>query len=181
MKVFLQTFLFSILIIIGFFFYQTYFIKNESVEKIVIENNIKKNDIIIMPSVNFIASYSAAKFLGAKIILCDVNKITGQITPDELENCIKKNKLTKIKALITMFLGGYPNHVFDFFLSTQIHRYKNKSYLKTVNFKNLDLVNNFTAQFSNLTYPNNPRSKILFLFLILGLSIAVWRNVLAKP
>ena len=45
MKVFLQTFLFSILIIIGFFFYQTYFMKNESVEKIVIENNIKKNDI----------------------------------------------------------------------------------------------------------------------------------------
>ena len=45
MKVFLQTFLFSILIIIGFFFYQTYFMKNESVKKIVIENNIKKNDI----------------------------------------------------------------------------------------------------------------------------------------
>ena len=45
MKVFLQTFLFSILIIIGFFFYQTYFMKNESVEKIVIENKIKKNDI----------------------------------------------------------------------------------------------------------------------------------------
>ena len=45
MKVFLQTFLFSILIIISFFFYQTYFVKNESVEKIVIENNIKKNDI----------------------------------------------------------------------------------------------------------------------------------------
>ena len=45
MKVFLQTFLFSILIIIVFFFYQTYFMKNENVEKTVIENNIKKNDI----------------------------------------------------------------------------------------------------------------------------------------
>ena len=45
MKVFLQTFLFSILIIIGFFFYQTYFMKNESVEKIVVKNKIKKNDI----------------------------------------------------------------------------------------------------------------------------------------
>ena len=45
MKVFLQTFLFSILIVIVFFFYQTYFMKNESEEKIVIENNIKKNDI----------------------------------------------------------------------------------------------------------------------------------------
>ena len=45
MKVFLQTFLFSILIIIGFFFYQTYFMKKEIVEKIVIESKIKKNDI----------------------------------------------------------------------------------------------------------------------------------------
>ena len=45
MKVFLQTFLFSILIIIGFFFYQTYFMKNKSVEKIVVKNKIKKNDI----------------------------------------------------------------------------------------------------------------------------------------
>ena len=45
MKVFLQTFLFSILIVIVFFFYQTYFMKNENVEKTVIENNIKKNDI----------------------------------------------------------------------------------------------------------------------------------------
>ena len=45
MKVFLQTFLFSILIIIGFFFYQTYFMKKEIVEKIVIEKKIKKNDV----------------------------------------------------------------------------------------------------------------------------------------
>ena len=45
MKVFLQTFLFLTLIVIGFFFYQTYFIKKEIVEKIVIENKIKKKDI----------------------------------------------------------------------------------------------------------------------------------------
>ena len=45
MKVFLQTFLFLILIIIGFFFYQTYFMKKEIVEKIVIEKKIKKNDV----------------------------------------------------------------------------------------------------------------------------------------
>ena len=45
MKFFLQTFLFLILIIIGFVFYQTYFMKKEIVEKIVVENKIKKNDI----------------------------------------------------------------------------------------------------------------------------------------
>ena len=44
MKVFLQTFLFLILIIISFFFYKTYFMKQEIVENIVIENKIIKND-----------------------------------------------------------------------------------------------------------------------------------------
>ena len=41
--------------------------------------NIKKNDIIVMPAINFISSYSMAKQVGAKIILCDVDKETGQI------------------------------------------------------------------------------------------------------
>ena len=76
---------------------------------------VKKNDIIIMPAVNFIASYSTSTLLGAKIVLCDVDKITGQITPETVENCIKSNKLKKIKALITMYLGGYPNNVHNFF------------------------------------------------------------------
>ena len=44
MKVFLQTFLFLVLIIISFFFYKTYFMKQEIVENIVIENKIKTND-----------------------------------------------------------------------------------------------------------------------------------------
>jgi dTDP-4-amino-4,6-dideoxygalactose transaminase len=76
---------------------------------------LQKNDIIIMPAVNFIASYSMAKFMGAKIILCDVDKFTGQITPETLKKCIKLNKLRSIKALITMYLGGYPNNIFEFY------------------------------------------------------------------
>ena len=43
MKVFLQTFLFSILIIISFFFYKKYFMKQEIVEEIAVEKNIIKN------------------------------------------------------------------------------------------------------------------------------------------
>ena len=43
MKVFLQTFLFSILIIISFFFYKKYFMKQEIVEEINVEKNIIKN------------------------------------------------------------------------------------------------------------------------------------------
>ena len=59
--------------------------------------NLSKKDIIIMPVVNFIASYSMANNLGAKIYLADVDPITGQMTPETLLNCIKKNKIKKSK------------------------------------------------------------------------------------
>lgn len=77
--------------------------------------NIKKNDIIIMPAINFIASYSMSYFMGAKIYLADVDSISGQITPKTLVDCIKKYKLKNIKAVITMYMGGYPENVVEFY------------------------------------------------------------------
>ena len=77
--------------------------------------DIKKNDVIIIPAINFIASVNMAKILGAKIYLCDVDIKTGQMTPEKLLQCIKINKIKKIKAVITMYLGGNPNNVLNFF------------------------------------------------------------------
>ena len=57
--------------------------------------DVKKNDIIIMPAINFIASYSMSKSLNAKIYLSDVDPISGIMRPDLLESCIKKNKIKK--------------------------------------------------------------------------------------
>ena len=57
---------------------------------------LKKDDVVIMPSVNFIASYNVAKILGAKIYLADVNKTTGQMSPKNVEDCCKKFNLKKI-------------------------------------------------------------------------------------
>ena len=73
--------------------------------------NLKKNDIILMPAINFIASYNIAKILGLRVYLVDVDEFTGQITPKKIKECIKKNKLKKINALIMMFHGGYPENV----------------------------------------------------------------------
>ncbi len=70
--------------------------------------NVKKNDKIIMPSVNFISSYNICKTLGAKIYLADVDEYTGQMTPRTLNQCIKKYKLKKVKAIIPMYNGGFP-------------------------------------------------------------------------
>ena len=76
--------------------------------------NIKKNDNIIMPSINFISSYNVAKLFGAKVFLADVDKSTGQMRPDDILKCCKKFKLKKIKALIVMYNGGYPQNADSF-------------------------------------------------------------------
>jgi len=77
--------------------------------------NLKKNDVVIMPAINFIASYSMAKLMNAKIYLADVDPLTGQMTPKTLVDCINKHKIKKIKAVVTMYLGGYPENVVEFY------------------------------------------------------------------
>ncbi len=70
--------------------------------------NVKKNDIIIMPVINFVSSYNIARSLGAKIYLADVDINTGQMTPSNIIDCCNKFKIKKAKAIITMYNGGYP-------------------------------------------------------------------------
>tara|TARA_B100000575_G_C23134902_1_gene659066 strand:+ start:409 stop:1623 length:1215 start_codon:yes stop_codon:yes gene_type:complete len=77
--------------------------------------DLKKNDVVIMPVINFVAAYSMASLYKAKIYFADVDYLTGQMTPETLINCIKKNKLKKIKAIITMYMGGYPENANKFF------------------------------------------------------------------
>ena len=77
--------------------------------------NLKKNDVILMPSINFIASYNLAKTMGLKVYLVDVDKFNGQITPNKILECIKKNKLKKINVLLVMFHGGYPENIKKFY------------------------------------------------------------------
>ena len=77
--------------------------------------NFKKDEVIIMPAINFIAAYNMAKLVGAKIFLADVDPLTGQMTPQTLLECIKRNKLKSIKAIVTMYLGGYPENVIEFY------------------------------------------------------------------
>ena len=82
--------------------------------------NVKKNDNIIIPAVNFIASYNMLSILGANVYLCDVDNNTGQMSPKLISQCIKLNKLKKIKAIVTMYLGGYPSNILN------LYKIKNK-------------------------------------------------------
>ena len=77
--------------------------------------NLKENDVILMPAINFIASYNIAKNMGLKVFLVDVDEFTGQMTSNTILECIKRNKLKKINALIVMFNVGYPENIKKFY------------------------------------------------------------------
>jgi len=78
-------------------------------------SDIKKNDVVVMPAINFIAAYSMCKQLGAKIFLADIDPRTGQMTPKSLLECIMINKINKIKIILTMYMGGFPENLLEFY------------------------------------------------------------------
>ena len=77
--------------------------------------NLKENECVIMPAINFIASYNLCLTLKSKIYLADVDSVTGQMKPENVLDCIKKNNIKKIKLIITMYLGGNPENVGEFY------------------------------------------------------------------
>ena len=77
---------------------------------------LKKDDVILMPAVNFVASYNLAKIMKLKVFLVDVDEYTGQITPNKIIECIEKNKLKKISVLLTMYMGGFPENVQNLYI-----------------------------------------------------------------
>lgn len=76
---------------------------------------VKKNDVIILPSINFIAAANVANLFEAKIYFADVDIQTGQLSIESVTRCIKKNKIKKVKAIINMYLSGNLRQVSDFY------------------------------------------------------------------
>lgn len=66
--------------------------------------NLKKGDEVVVPAQTHTATAHAVEYTGAKAVLVDVDKITGNISFNEL---IKKVN-HKTKAIIVVHMGGYP-------------------------------------------------------------------------
>ena len=72
--------------------------------------NIKKNDIVWVPAITFVASANSAKYFGAKIEFVDIDLKTFNIDLNYLEKKLeisKKNKKLP-KILVVVHLGGNP-------------------------------------------------------------------------
>ncbi len=76
---------------------------------------IKPGDVIIMPAVNFVSSFNICNNLRAKIFMADIDPYTGRMRPEDIEDCVKKYKLKKIKAIVNMHLGGACNNISNFY------------------------------------------------------------------
>ncbi len=60
----------------------------------------KKNLVVILPNINFVAAPNIISLLKGKIVLCDVNEETGMVDDEKFKNCIKICKKRKIKPNI---------------------------------------------------------------------------------
>ena len=76
---------------------------------------LKTGDKVIVPIINFVATTNILKEQGLKIYYADVDEVTGQVTPEKIKDCIKLNKLKNIKAIFTMYLGGIPYNLNEFY------------------------------------------------------------------
>lgn len=65
---------------------------------------IKKGDEVIIPNLTFATTANVVKYVGAKEVLCDVDKSTFNIDPEKIEALINE----KTRAIIVVHLYGFP-------------------------------------------------------------------------
>ncbi|MEL0106294.1 MAG: UDP-4-amino-4,6-dideoxy-N-acetyl-beta-L-altrosamine transaminase [Rhodospirillaceae bacterium] len=63
-------------------------------------------DQVIVPSITFLSTANAARFVGADVIFADVDPYTGLMGPDELEDALARADKTKVKAVYPVHLSG---------------------------------------------------------------------------
>ncbi|MEM7070830.1 MAG: aminotransferase class I/II-fold pyridoxal phosphate-dependent enzyme, partial [Pseudomonadota bacterium] len=69
--------------------------------------NIGKGDVVIIPSMTFLATASAVLMAGAHIVFCDVDKLTGLISIDKLGDAFNEAKqLGSPRAVVCVHLNG---------------------------------------------------------------------------
>ena len=68
--------------------------------------NLKKNDVVILPVINFVAAANILSLMNINFFFADVDKETGQITEKTFKECLKKNNIKKVKVLLTSYMGG---------------------------------------------------------------------------
>ena len=66
--------------------------------------NLQPGDVVIVPAITFIATMAYPLSVGAKVVFCDVDPVTLNMDPADLERKITD----KTKMVVPVHIGGYP-------------------------------------------------------------------------
>lgn len=64
-------------------------------------------DYCVVPSVTFLATANAVRYMGGEVIFADVDPKTGLMTLETLEAAVQKHKEKKIRAILPVHLNGH--------------------------------------------------------------------------
>ena len=77
--------------------------------------DLKKNDVVVCPIINFVATTNLLSLFNANIIFVDINEKTGALDITKVEKILKKKRIKKVKAIVNMHIGGIPNDIEKFY------------------------------------------------------------------
>ncbi len=67
---------------------------------------LKPGDQMIVPTVTFLATANAARYVGADVVFADADPNTGLMTPENFEDALKRSKKGAVKAVVPVHLSG---------------------------------------------------------------------------
>lgn len=69
-------------------------------------SDIQPGDQVIVPSLTFLSTANAVRFLGGEVIFCDVNEKTGLMDWPSYQNALRRVDPSRLKALFYVHLNG---------------------------------------------------------------------------
>lgn len=72
----------------------------------VLAAGIGPGDHVIVPSVTFLATANAVRYVGGEVIFADVDPETGLLRPEDIDAALRRTKGARVKAALPVHLGG---------------------------------------------------------------------------
>jgi UDP-4-amino-4,6-dideoxy-N-acetyl-beta-L-altrosamine transaminase len=67
---------------------------------------VREGEVVIAPSITFLASANCARYVGAEVVFADVDPASGLMTPQTLEAALDRCGARKVAAVIAVHLRG---------------------------------------------------------------------------
>ena len=68
--------------------------------------DLKESDLVVVPTITFLATANAARFVGAEVAFADVDPDTGLLTGDTLSAALEAHRDRSVKAVFPVHLAG---------------------------------------------------------------------------